>query len=216
LIASQDEIRQAYLDLVRVWHPDRFASDARLREIAEEKLENVRKYAPRLAREIQLYKGQAQRLGTFVASDIPTGAAKLDKIVQTLESYLALAAADDAGELPVPATSLVRGGDRVVVGATSMSVIHLRGHTPGSIALCYDADGALAGSPHLFTGDSLFPGGPGNTEGDPKRFGQLMDDLEERVFGTLPDGTWVYPGHGKDTTLGAERPHVVEWRERGW
>jgi glyoxylase-like metal-dependent hydrolase (beta-lactamase superfamily II) len=104
----------------------------------------------------------------------------------------------------------------VVVGGTSVSVIHLRGHTPGSIALCYDADGALADSPHLFTGDSLFPGGPGNTEGDPRRFGQLMDDLEERVFGTLPDGTWVYPGHGKDTTLGAERPHLAEWRERGW
>src|SRR5215469_15735589 len=115
-----------------------------------------------------------------------------------------------------PATSQVRGGDRVQVGATSISVIHLRGHTPGSIALCYDADGALADSPHLFTGDSLFPGGPGNTEGDPKRFNQLMDDLEERVFGVLPDATWVYPGHGKDTTLGAERPHLAEWRERGW
>jgi glyoxylase-like metal-dependent hydrolase (beta-lactamase superfamily II) len=123
---------------------------------------------------------------------------------------------DDAGELPVPATILVRGGDRVPVGATSVSVIHLRGHTPGSIALSYDADGALAESPQLFTGDSLFPGGPGNTEGDPARFGQLMDDLEERVFAVLPDGTWVYPGHGKDTTLGAERPHLPEWRARGW
>ena len=60
------------------------------------------------------------------------------------------------------------------------------------------------------------PGGPGNTEHDAKRFGQLMDDLEERVFGTLPDGAWVYPGHGKDTTLGNERPHVQEWRARGW
>jgi len=95
-------------------------------------------------------------------------------------------------------------------------VIHLRGHTPGSIALLYDAGGALASEPHLFTGDSLFPGGPGNTQGDPARFGQLMDDLEARVFGELPDGTWVYPGHGKDTTLGAERPHLTEWRARGW
>jgi len=123
---------------------------------------------------------------------------------------------DDAEELPVPATSLVRGGDRVVVGATSISVIHLRGHTPGSIALCYDGAGALADTPHLFTGDSLFPGGPGNTQGDAARFGSLMDDLEERIFGTLPDGTWVYPGHGADTTLGAERPAVPEWRARGW
>jgi glyoxylase-like metal-dependent hydrolase (beta-lactamase superfamily II) len=127
-----------------------------------------------------------------------------------------LAHPDDAAELPVPATRLVQHGDAVPVGATSISVIHLRGHTPGSIAVCYDAGGALAAEPHLFTGDSLFPGGPGNTERDPKRFGQLMDDLEERVFAVLPDGTWVYPGHGNDTTLGSERPHLPEWRERGW
>ena len=69
---------------------------------------------------------------------------------------------------------------------------------------------------HLFTGDSLFPGGPGNTEKDPQRFGALMDDLEARVFGAFPDSTWVYPGHGNDTTLGAERPSVPEWRARGW
>jgi len=123
---------------------------------------------------------------------------------------------DDAGALPVTVTDLVRHGDTVRVGDCNLSVIHLRGHTPGSIALCYDAAGQLAGQPHLFTGDSLFPGGPGNTEQDPKRFGQLMDDLEERVFGELPDGTWVYPGHGQDTTVGAERPHVPEWRARGW
>ena len=136
--------------------------------------------------------------------------------VQAATGAVVIAHPDDAGELPVTPASLVRGGDKVVVGATSISVIHLRGHTPGSIALCYDAGGELAQTPHLFTGDSLFPGGPGNTEGDAARFGQLMDDLEERVFGALPDGTWVYPGHGKDTTLGAERPHLAEWRERGW
>ena len=64
--------------------------------------------------------------------------------------------------------------------------------------------------------DSLFPGGPGNTEKDPARFGRLMDDLERKVFGRLPDSTHVYPGHGKDTTLGAERPEVPGWRARGW
>jgi glyoxylase-like metal-dependent hydrolase (beta-lactamase superfamily II) len=127
-----------------------------------------------------------------------------------------LAHPDDAGGLPVPVTTLLRHGDTVQVGAAELSVIHLRGHTPGSIALCYDAGGQLASSPHLFTGDSLFPGGPGNTDHDPKRFGLLMDDLEERVFAKLPDATWVYPGHGKDTTLGAERPHIPEWRARGW
>jgi glyoxylase-like metal-dependent hydrolase (beta-lactamase superfamily II) len=123
---------------------------------------------------------------------------------------------DDADALPVAVAERVRHGDVVSVGDAELSVIHLRGHTPGSIALCYDAGGQLADEPHLFTGDSLFPGGPGNTEHDPKRFGQLMDDLEERVFAPLPDGTWIYPGHGKDTTLGVERPHVPEWRARGW
>ena len=70
--------------------------------------------------------------------------------------------------------------------------------------------------PFDLSGDALFPGGPGNTEKDPARFGRLMDDLERKVFGPLPDATWVYPGHGKDTTLGAERPSLAEWRERGW
>jgi glyoxylase-like metal-dependent hydrolase (beta-lactamase superfamily II) len=136
--------------------------------------------------------------------------------VQAATGATVVAHPDDAAELPVQAGRLVVQGDTVPVGAARLSVIHLRGHTPGSIALCYDAGGELAGTPHLFTGDSLFPGGPGNTEHDPKRFGQLMDDLEERVFGALPDGTWVYPGHGKDTTLGAERPQLSQWRARGW
>ena len=136
--------------------------------------------------------------------------------VQAATGAVVVAHPEDAPELPVPVTTLVQHGDSVPVGSAAISVIHLRGHTPGSIALCYDAGGELADTPHLFTGDSLFPGGPGNTEHDPKRFGQLMDDLEERVFGTLPDGAWVYPGHGKDTTLGTERPHIQEWRARGW
>jgi glyoxylase-like metal-dependent hydrolase (beta-lactamase superfamily II) len=71
------------------------------------------------------------------------------------------------------------------------------------------------GAPHLWTGDSLFPGGPGKTTG-PENFTSLMDDLEAKVFDQLPDETWVYPGHGDDTTLGTERPHLGEWRERGW
>ena len=136
--------------------------------------------------------------------------------VQAATGAEVVAHPDDAAELPVPVTALVQHGDSVPVGSTAISVIHLRGHTPGSIALVYDAGGELSGTPHVFTGDSLFPGGPGNTEQDPKRFGQLMDDLEARVFGELPDGTWVYPGHGQDTTLGAERPHLAQWRARGW
>jgi glyoxylase-like metal-dependent hydrolase (beta-lactamase superfamily II) len=136
--------------------------------------------------------------------------------VQEATGAATVAHPDDAPELPVQVTDLVSHGDTVTVGEARLSVIHLRGHTPGSIALCYDAGGTLAAEPHLFTGDSLFPGGPGNTQGDPKRFGQLIDDLEGRIFGELPDGTWVYPGHGGDTTIGTERPHVPEWRARGW
>ena len=136
--------------------------------------------------------------------------------VQQATGAATVAHPDDAPGLPIPVTRPVHQGDTVTIGNAILSVIHLRGHTPGSIALLYDADGELADEPHLFTGDSLFPGGPGNTEHDPQRFASLMTDLEERVFAELPDGTWVYPGHGRDTTLGAERPHVPEWRARGW
>jgi glyoxylase-like metal-dependent hydrolase (beta-lactamase superfamily II) len=138
------------------------------------------------------------------------------RAVQRASGAATIAHPDDAAGLPIPVTRLVRHGDTVTVGNARLAVIHLRGHTPGSIALCYDADGELADQPHLFTGDSLFPGGPGNTQQDPKRFDSLMTDLETRVFGELPDGTWVYPGHGKDTTIGTERPHLGEWRARGW
>jgi len=136
--------------------------------------------------------------------------------VQKATGAATVAHPDDARGLPIPVTRPVRHGDTVAVGNARLTVIHLRGHTPGSIALCYDGDGELADQPHLFTGDSLFPGGPGNTSNDPERFNSLMNDLEERVFAALPDGTWVYPGHGGDTTLGTERPHLAEWRARGW
>lgn len=68
---------------------------------------------------------------------------------------------------------------------------------------------------HLFTGDSLFPGGVGKTDGE-ANFVSLLDDVESRIFGRYDDRTVVYPGHGKDTTLGSERPHLPEWRTRGW
>ncbi len=138
------------------------------------------------------------------------------RAVQQATGASTIAHPDDASGLPIPVTRPVRHGDTISVGNTRLSVIHLRGHTPGSIALCYDGDGELADGPHLFTGDSLFPGGPGNTQKDPQRFDSLMTDLETRVFADLPDGTWVYPGHGRDTTLGTERPHLPEWRARGW
>ncbi len=117
----------------------------------------------------------------------------------------------DGAELPVPVSDPVEHGDTVSVGQVELGVVQLRGHTPGSIALLWEGDGH-----HLFTGDSLFPGGPGNTFGNTEDFVSLMNDLEERIFAALPDETWVYPGHGSDTTLGTERPHLAEWRARGW
>ncbi|MBD8869361.1 MBL fold metallo-hydrolase [Nocardioides donggukensis] len=104
-------------------------------------------------------------------------------------------------------------GDRIVVGDQSLEVLAIAGHTPGSVALLYaDPDGHA----HLFTGDSLFPGGVGNTFGDEQAFATLVHEVETKVFDRLPDDTWFYPGHGNDGRLGDERPHLAEWRERGW
>ena len=122
-----------------------------------------------------------------------------------------LAHADDAVEIPV-VTETLNDGDTVTVGDCSLEVIHLVGHTPGSIALLYQDPNGHA---HLWTGDSLFPGGPGRTT-NPTEFNSLMTDLETKVFGRLPDDTWFYPGHGRDSTLGKERPAIPEWRARGW
>jgi glyoxylase-like metal-dependent hydrolase (beta-lactamase superfamily II) len=107
----------------------------------------------------------------------------------------------------------VDDGDTIRVGEVELTARHLVGHSPGSIALVYRDP---SGIPHLFTGDSLFPGGVGNTEKDASRFASLIDDVEQKIFAELPDETWVYPGHGKDTTLGAERPSLPDWRARGW
>ncbi|MET3987063.1 MBL fold metallo-hydrolase [Streptomyces sp. PvR034] len=119
----------------------------------------------------------------------------------------------DAEGIPVPTDVAVEDGDTITFGRIALTARHLVGHTPGSISLVYDDP---HGHPHVFTGDCLFPGGVGNTWGDPKAFARLIDDVEEKLFGQLPDETWVYPGHGNDTTIGAERPHLAEWRERGW
>jgi glyoxylase-like metal-dependent hydrolase (beta-lactamase superfamily II) len=123
------------------------------------------------------------------------------------------AGALDADAIPVRSDLRLDDGETINVGAIPLRVIHLAGHTPGSIALLYDDP---KGHPHLFTGDCLFPGGIGNTQQDPERFASLYNGVVEKIFNVLPDETWVYPGHGKDTTLGDERPHLDEWRERGW
>ena len=120
---------------------------------------------------------------------------------------------DDVGDIDVPTDLPLAHGQRIAVDGFELETIALRGHTPGSVALLYrDLDGPA----HLFTGDSLFPGGVGNTQKDPKRFASLLDDVTARVFDVLPDDTVVHPGHGSGTTLGAEKPQLAQWRARGW
>lgn len=119
----------------------------------------------------------------------------------------------DAEPLPVTPDRILADGDTVTIGELTFDVIHLQGHTEGSVALALKgADGEIT---HLFTGDCLFPGGVGKTwkDGD---FDRLLGDVSRKVFDVYPDSTVVYPGHGDDTTLGAERPHLAEWRQRGW
>lgn len=118
----------------------------------------------------------------------------------------------DAEALPVRVDRAVWDGDVVTVGTVPLQVIGLVGHTPGSIALLYDDP---HGPPHLWTGDSLFPGGVGRTD-SPADFDRLLTDVSTKIFDRLPDETWVYPGHGDDTWLGQERPQLAEWRARGW
>ncbi len=163
-------------------------------------LELIERYAPKLSLIVTTHQHQDHWLALSEvarSTGAPTAAHQLD-----------------AGPLPVTPDQLLAGGDTVAVGELSFDVIHLRGHTPGSVALALSGP-AAGGDVQLFTGDCLFPGGVGKTwkEGD---FEQLLGDVTSRVFDIYSDGTVVYPGHGDDTTLGAERPHLEEWRERGW
>ena len=123
-----------------------------------------------------------------------------------------MAGIDDAEGIPVSTDRMLSHGDTVHVGDVELSVIALRGHTPGSVALHYQDP---AGHGHMFTGDSLLPGGVGRTT-TPGDFSSLIDDVSTRIFDVYDDDTWFYPGHGFDSTLGAERPNLGEWRARGW
>lgn len=118
----------------------------------------------------------------------------------------------DVAAIPVPATAALRDGDLVRVGVVPLLVRHLPGHTPGSIVVIYAEPGGRA---HLFTGDCLFPGGVGRTS-SPAEFATLYEGVSSVLFAGYPDDAWVYPGHGADTTLGAQRPQLSQWRERGW
>jgi glyoxylase-like metal-dependent hydrolase (beta-lactamase superfamily II) len=161
-------------------------------------LELIERYAPKLSLIVTSHQHQDHWLAladVAKATGVPTAAHQLD-----------------AEPLPVKPDRILADGDTIKIGELTFDVIHLQGHTPGSVALALNgADDAT----HLFTGDCLFPGGVGKTwkDGD---FEQLLGDVTDRVFNVYGDSTVVYPGHGDDTTLGAERPHLEEWKQRGW
>jgi len=210
--AATRELPGLHLTKVSVGDFDNNCYLLRCTETGEQLLIDAANDAPRL-----LELAGPAGLATVVTSHRHWDHVQALEAVTKATGAASIAHPDDAPEIPVPPTRLVSDGDEITVGRASLRVIHLVGHTAGSIALLYEPElpgGSIA--PHLFTGDCLFPGGPGNTEKDPQRFATLMDDLERKVFGPLPDETWVYPGHGDDTTLGKERPHVFEWRQRGW
>jgi glyoxylase-like metal-dependent hydrolase (beta-lactamase superfamily II) len=122
----------------------------------------------------------------------------------------------ERAHIPVPPDRTITHGETLRFGAASVTVRHTPGHTDGSVCLVLNgvARDRPAVATHLFTGDTLFPGGPGKTQ-DANRFRQIMRSLREQLF-VLPDDTWVYPGHGDDTTLGDERDQLEHWQARGW
>ena len=120
----------------------------------------------------------------------------------------------DAEGLPVAPTVRLVDGDRISLGDLSLDVAIVSGHTAASVVLAHRDP---TGHAHVFTGDTLFPGGVGATRNDPSQsFDELYRDVTAKIFDRYDDDTWIYPGHGGDTTLGAERPHLSEWAERGW
>lgn len=132
--------------------------------------------------------------------------AALDEVQAKLKApfHLHPADRDIAGRKP---DEPLAHGQEIAVGEVNLHVLHTPGHTPGSVCFVVESG--------LFSGDTLFPGGPGATRWDYSSFGQIMDSIEQRLM-TLPDTTIVYPGHGLGSTIGTERPQVGSWRARGW
>ena len=108
-----------------------------------------------------------------------------------------------------PAVVNVSTTQKVEIGRMRLHVIHNPGHTEGSISF------QVANTPLLFTGDTLFPGGPGNATFEGGDFTTIIESVEQKLF-VFPDDTIVLPGHGSNTTIGTERPHLQEWVDRGW
>lgn len=113
----------------------------------------------------------------------------------------------DRGGLPGEPDFEIEDGQTLRFGSIELKALHTPGHTPGSMS--FVANGIL------IAGDTLFPGGPGNTQRPISSFPQIIESIRSKLF-TLPEETKVYPGHGRSTTIGAEKPHLQEWIDRGW
>jgi len=123
--------------------------------------------------------------------------------------YAVSVSAADAGMLP-SYDLLLEDGAVLEVGRLRLETIANPGHTPGSVSFY------LHDTPLLFSGDTLFPGGPGNTKLEGADFDTIIRSIEERLFSRFKADTIVLPGHGNDTTIGNESPHLQEWIDRGW
>lgn len=121
-----------------------------------------------------------------------------------------LATPETGKELPVKADKL-KDGKTLSFGNLELEVIVLRGHTPAGAAIVASSGGET----HIFTGDSLFPGGVGKTPSD-QAFFLLFNDVRDKIFAQYDDATVIHPGHGDSTTVGAERSKLPSWEERGW
>lgn len=134
----------------------------------------------------------------------------LEQVASTLKVPTAVGI-NDSEALPIECDRLIEDGDSFTVGKLICEPLWLRGHTPGSIALSFTVDGHT----HIFSGDALFPGGVGKTHSS-RDFQTLLADVETKIFDRYLDTAVFYPGHGDDSTLGAQRPQLGEWRQRGW
>ena len=123
--------------------------------------------------------------------------------------YSVLVTPEDAAMLP-SYDELLEDDSVITVGRLKLHTIHTPGHTPGS--MCF----LVEGSPILFSGDTLFPGGPGNTSFPGGDFPTIIRSIEDRLFAKLAPQTIILPGHGDQSTIGDERPHLQEWIDRGW
>jgi glyoxylase-like metal-dependent hydrolase (beta-lactamase superfamily II) len=115
--------------------------------------------------------------------------------------------ASEAHRMPVSPDFEIQDGQVIRFGNVELRALHTPGHAPGSLSFVTDGI--------LIAGDTLFPGGPGGTSGPHQNFDEIIESIRTKLF-VLPDDTKVYPGHGKSTTIGAEKPHLQEWIDRGW